>query len=195
MIRLCYSERERGITYLSPTWKIRMAVTSPLARFPVGVVVERRKSSSPWNDGVWRAVAVLPGVPDCAPWTELGRDGDAITFFGGTAQIELYRSETANYRGNLTSPTPSLWIVLRPTGDEPPLSIVAVTADPAEGEAFTEPGTDLVECVEMPPAVQARIAAFVAEYHVEHSFQRRERDRADLETLSRRIPFSESKTE
>ena len=45
---------------------------------------------------------------------------------------------------------PLLWVVLRPTGAEPPYDVLAVTADPAEGEASTEAGNDLVETVPMP---------------------------------------------
>ena len=63
----------------------------------------------------------------------------------GAAEIELYRTETTNYRDNLASGAPLLWVALRPTGVEPPYEIVAVTADPAEGEALTEAGNDLVD--------------------------------------------------
>jgi hypothetical protein len=158
----------------------------PLARIAVGVVVERRPAKSPWIEHVWRAVNVLAGVPDVAPWTELPGDGDAATFYAGGAEVELYRSETTNYRDNLASGQPSLWVVLRPTGADPPFSVVTVTADPAEGEAFTEPGADLVEAVPMPAAVAEAVAAFVAEHHVERTFEKRQRDRADPEALGRR---------
>jgi hypothetical protein len=158
----------------------------PLARIAVGVVVERRPATSPWIEHVWRAVNVLAGVPDVAPWTELPGESGATTFYAGTAEVELYRSETTNYRDNLASGRPSLWVVLRPTGADPPFSVVTVTADPAEGEGFTEPAADLVEAVPMPAAVAEAVAAFVAEHHVEHRFEKRRRDRADPEALGRR---------
>jgi uncharacterized protein DUF3305 len=66
---------------------------------------------------------------------------------------------------------------------------VAVTADPAEGESFTQVGDDLVEAIPMPPAVQAIVEAFVAEHHVERPFVKRKRDRADPEALARRAPI------
>ena len=72
------------------------------------------------------------------------------TFYAGAATIELHRTETANYISNLESGAPLLWVVLRPTGAEPPYDVMTVTADPAEGEAFTEAGNDLVETVPMP---------------------------------------------
>jgi hypothetical protein len=50
-----------------------------------------------------------------------------------------------------------------------------VTADPAEGEAFTDAGSNLVETVPMPPDVLAAVAGFVAEHHVERPFVKRRR--------------------
>jgi hypothetical protein len=159
-----------------------------LARISVGVVVERRKATSPWIDWVWQPVSVLPGRPDAAPWTVLSDDGERTTFYAGSAEIALYRTETAQYRDNLASGAPSLWIALRPTGVEPAYDIVAVTADPAEGESFTQAGDDLVEAVAMPASVQEAVAAFVAEHHVEQPFVKRKRDRADPQALARRPP-------
>ena len=160
--------------------------TPPLARIAVGVVVERRVAISPWIEHVWRPVGVLAGAPDAEPWTSLPGAPGADTFYAGAAEVELYRSETTNYRDNLASGQPSLWVVLRPTGGDPPFTVVRVTADPAEGEAFTETATDLVEAVPMPEPVAEAVSAFVAEHHVERAFQKRKRDRADPEALSRR---------
>ncbi|MBV8103023.1 MAG: DUF3305 domain-containing protein, partial [Hyphomicrobiales bacterium] len=98
-----------------------------------------------------------------------------------------------NYRDNLGSGAPMLWVALRPTGVEPPYEIFAVTADPAEGEAWTEVGSDLVDVVPMPEAVRAAIDAFVAEHHVERPFHKRERDRADPEALARRRPMQKER--
>lgn len=161
-------------------------MSKPDARIPVGVVVERRKAASPWIEHVWRPLAVLPGVPQTAPWTALADETDRKTFYAGAAEIELYRSDTSGYRENLASGQPMLWVVLRPTGADPPFEVLAVTADPSEGEAFTETGTDLVEMVPMPPPIGDAVAAFVAEHHVERGFYKRKRDRADPEALGRR---------
>ena len=157
-------------------------------KIPVGVVVERRKAQSQWIDFIWRPATVLAGLPDAVPWTVLASDGDGATFYAGTAEISLYRTETTNYRGNLATGAPVLWVALRPTGVEPPYDIIAVTADPAEGEALTEAGNDLVDVVPMPEPVRDLIEAFVAEHHVERPFYKRQRDRADPEALARRGP-------
>jgi len=160
--------------------------STALVSIPVGVVVERFKATSPWLDFVWRPASVLMGVPSAAPWTVLGRDGEVTTFYAGPGEISLYRTETANYLSNLQSEAPMLWIVLRPTGMEPPYDVLAVTADPAEGEAMTEAGNDLVETVSMPAGIAEMVEAFVAEHHVERSFFKRRRDRAEPDPPGRR---------
>ncbi len=162
-----------------------------LLRMGVGVVVERSKAASQWIDYIWRPVAILPGQPDVAPWTVLSAEGEVTTFYAGTMEIELHRSETSNYRDNLASGNPSVWVSLRPTDADPPYKVVAATVDPAEGESYTEAGTDLVETVPMPDMIRHAVAAFVAEHHVEREFFKRKRDRANPEALGRRGPRRE----
>jgi hypothetical protein len=170
-----------------------VSVVPALAKVPVGIVVERRKAQSPWVDFIWKPVTALAGLPDAAPWTVLSQSSDGATFYAGAAEIELYRPETANYRDNLGSGAPMLWVALRPTGAEPPYEIFAVTADPAEGEAWTESGGDLVDVVPMPEAVRLVVASFVAAHHVERPAHKRARDRADPEALARRGPMQKER--
>jgi hypothetical protein len=170
-----------------------MSVAPPLTRIPVGVVVERRRAASPWIDFTWRPATVLPGRPDAAPWTVLAADAETATFYAGATDIGLYRGEADRYRDNLASGAPSLWVALRPTGGEPPYRLLAVTADPSEGESFTQAGDDLVGAVPMPEPVRAIIAAFVAEHPVVQVFHKRKRDRADPEALARRAPLGKDR--
>jgi len=163
-----------------------------LVQMPVGVLVERHKAASPWIDFEWRPVGVLAGEPAAAPWTVLSSDETTTTFYVGAATVDLYRTETGNYRDNLSSGAPALWVILRPTGAEPPYEIIAVTADPAEGEAMTEAGNDLVELVPMPDIIRTTLEAFIAEHHVERPFFKRQRDRADPEALGRRAGGQEN---
>ena len=143
---------------------------------PVGVVVERRKAKSVWVDFLWRPVSGFAGKPTAAPWTPLDTEADTTLFFAGQAVIELHRTETTNYRDNLASGTPALWIALRPVASERPYEILAVTADPAEGEAFTDAGSNLVEAVPMPPDVVEVVVKFIAQHHVARPFVKRQRD-------------------
>ncbi|MGF6308559.1 hypothetical protein ABIB82_002196 [Bradyrhizobium sp. i1.8.4] len=161
-------------------------VAEPLVRISVGVVVERRRADSPWIDVVWRGVGVLPDEPEMTPWTVI-REQDGVTlFYAGSATVDLYRSETDRYRDNLTSGAPSIWIVLSPAEGASPYLLSVVTADPAEGEAFTAAGANLVEAVPMPEVLRQAIEDFIAEHHVEKEFFKRERSRADPEALAQR---------
>ena len=142
-------------------------------------MVERRKARSMWADFLWRPVSVLAGKTSAAPWTPLGTEGEAALFFAGEAVIELHRTETVNYRDNLTSGTPALWVALRPVASEWPFEILAVTADPSEGEALTDAGSNIVEAVAMPADIAEAIGRFIAEHHVERPFVKRRRQPAE----------------
>ena len=148
---------------------------SATASMMVGVVVERRQAVTRWADALWRPVAVLAGLPDAAPGTALGSDGPAERFYAGASEMALHRTDTATYRDNLATGAPRMWVCAR-LGEGPvPLTIVGVTADPAEGESFTEAGDDIVESVPMPAEIAAFVAAFVAAHHVERPFLKRRR--------------------
>lgn len=162
------------------------SAATPLLRIPAGVVVERCKADSPWIDFVWRGIGVLPDEPEMEPWTVLREQDEATLYYAGSATVDLYRSETQLYRDNLATGAPRIWIVLSPSEGVWPYAVSAVTADPAEGEAFTEAGTNLVEAVAMPEVLREAIENFVAEHHVEREFVKRKQRRADPEVLARR---------
>ena len=152
--------------------------STPPVRIPVGVVVERHKARSSWLDFVCRPVSVLMGVPAAAPGTVIRSEGEVTTYYAGDAMIELHRTEAANYRDNIASGAPQLWVVLRPAESEMGFGLLLVTADPAEGEALTGAGNDLVEPVAMPAPIIEVVESFIAEHYVEHTFFKRQRDRA-----------------
>jgi hypothetical protein len=150
----------------------------------LGVVVAKRRLKGPWASHTWLPVAVLPAAPALAVGTPLGVDGDEERFYGGPASLSLHAPETAHYRDNLTAAQPSVWVALRPIGDE--VEVAAVTVDPYEGEALAESIGDIVEAVPMPAEVRDVVQAFFERFHVERVFVKRKRDRADPEALGRR---------
>lgn len=153
--------------------------------FEVGVVVEKRTLKSAWASHAWLPHAVLPAVPDTPPGTRLSADETGETFYAGARTVQLSPSETAHYRDNLRSGRPSLWVGLRAAeGDAHEVSIV--TADPYEGEALAGALGETIEAVPMPPEIQHKVAAFVAAFHVDRPFFKRQRDRADPDALARR---------
>ena len=159
----------------------------------VGVVIERRRLTSPWADHAWVPVAVLAGAPGAIPWTVLDEAPETTRYFLGTHQLEFFSSDTGTYRDNLCSGRPSLWVTLAPADTEQGIALQAVTADPAEGESFTASGVYTVEAVPMPAEIQARLAAFVAAHHVERAFIKRKRDRANPEALAVRPGMPEER--
>lgn len=163
-----------------------MSAVLPRLHIPVGIVVERLKAGSPWADFIWQSAAVLPDEPETKPWTILREQDGTTLFYAGSATVDLYVSETPRYVDNLASGTPSIWVVMSPSEGPWPYTIAAATADPAEGEGFTEAADNLVEAVPMPEAVREVIESFIAEHHVEREFVKRERRRADPEALARR---------
>ncbi len=146
-----------------------------------GLVVECRKLDSEWGGHAWRPVTVFPVPPEVAPWTPLGSSAAGRRYYAGPVGIAFYSTDTANYIDNLNSGEPRLWVVMRAEGPEPPLDIVCVTADPAEGEGNSESGSNIVETVAMPPEIAAALAEFVVAHHVERPIIKRKRDRAEPE--------------
>ena len=165
-----------------------MSIIAPAKTITVGIVAERSKGGGPWTDYLWRPVSAFTGAPSAPAWTKLSDDGERATFFVGTADIELYRSESGNYRENMLVEQPLLWVALRSTAGDPPYKLVGATVDPAEGESWVALGADLVDSVPMPRAVEAAVADFVSEHYVEQPFHKRKRDRVDPEGMARRLP-------
>lgn len=155
-------------------------MTTELSR-EVGVVLRRRAIDNPWIDHMWSPVTILEQVPATAPWTVLSQEADATLYYAGCTSIDLFSTDTANYRDNLADGAPLIWVALRRQDGGSELELTKVTADPTEGEAMFESGTDVIGTVPMPPDIASWIAAFVDEFHVEQVFHKRKRDRADLD--------------
>ena len=142
----------------------------------LGGVLARRSLDNPWVDHVWVAHTVLYPAPEVEPGAQLSKDEALTLVYAGPATVELFMGETANYRDNLLSGAPSLWVAARSRSDGGTPEFVRVTADPTEGEAYFESGSDIVAALPMPAELNAWISAFVDEYHVERVFLKRKRD-------------------
>lgn len=159
-----------------------------VARLPVAVLVERRKIDNPWVDHSYAAVDVLPGVPAATPWTEVAAGPGWTRYHAGTADIELFANETDNYKHNIESPAPSVWVVLRADDGPHGRQVHLATVNAGEIEAHVVGEVDTIAAVPMPGAVLDWVADFVARHHVERAFKKRKRDAADPESLAARRP-------
>lgn len=145
----------------------------------VGVVLRRsRVENNPWIDHVWTPAAVLDEAPHTPAWSKLGGGPGEELFYAGSAFIELHPSETGNYRDNLIEGEPQLWVGVKQADGGQEMELVAVTADPTEGESLFEAGLPVVGKAPMPASIAAWIAAFVDEFHVERVFHKRQRDKS-----------------
>lgn len=159
-------------------------IDNPVDKVTIGVVVERRAIDDKWRDHEWRAVDLLVGVPPATEWRKL-IEGDGWTrYLAASVDLCLYKDETYDYRTNLTSEHPYLYVVLRPDEDfDSPneIKVFHVTASPYEAGCFGQAGDESIECLPVPPEIAAWIAAFVEKHHVEKPFVKRQRDRYDPE--------------
>lgn len=156
--------------------------TPARAELPLGVLVQRVPGVTRWARWHWRAVAVLPGAGP-ADWAVLREEGDAVEYHAATLPLTLWSSETEGYLTNLSDHVPSIYVVLRETGDDTrPLDALLVTASPFEGQDYADNGEDIVEKVPMPEGLGAWIRDFCLSHHEEEVFVKRKRDkkRVDL---------------
>ena len=142
----------------------------------VGLAVERRALQGQWGGHAWRPISIFASAPEVAAWTSLGVGANFARYYAGAYPIQLFSTDTANYRDNLASGVPKLWVVLRDAGAETSIEIALITADPAEGEASTEAGNNTVETIDMPPEIAGVVAAFIAAHHTERAVFKRQRD-------------------
>jgi hypothetical protein len=148
------------------------------ARMALGVVVERRRSRSPWQDAVWQPVSVLVGAPPLdADWRELMRGEGWSRYHAGNLTLEVHRAETDAYLLNLAQPVPRVYVVLRPASEpgQYPFRPLLITASPSEAEGYLSSGDEIVEGVPMPAPVLAWLQEFVGRHHVERPFVKRKR--------------------
>jgi hypothetical protein len=152
---------------------------------PVGIVVERRRLASPWQDHDWHAVAVLPGAPEAGPWTTIA-EGDGWTrYHAGIALLEMFEKETQTYQFNIEGAQPAVYVFLRRADNERGIDLLGATVCAGEADAHSGAGDDIIDAVAMPPAVLDWVRAFVAAHPPLLDFYKRERRPADPEALAR----------
>lgn len=154
----------------------------PQTHLRLAVLARSRAPVSRWAARGFEPLSVAMVPPEAAPGDRLGPASDDETWYAGEHDLLLHSGDTGHYRDNLASGRPALWVALRRGG----LDIVAVTADPYEGEALAGDDGLAVAAVAMPAPVAATLAAFIALHHVEEPFEKRKRKRADPEALARR---------
>gem|GEM_PF-362150 len=145
----------------------------------VGVVVEKRALNNRWVKHEWRPVAVVPGAPELADWTELGSGEGWTQYHARSMDLQLFRKETEGYKRTLSQNPSAVFVVMRPLEDdldrEHEVEVFHVTVCPYEAESYEVSGEESVEGVVMPDLMRAWMQAFVAENHKDEPFYKRKR--------------------
>lgn len=144
---------------------------------PVGIVVERRDSSHPWQDHVWLPVAVIPGASAAdpsGPWKKL-REGEGWEhYLAGTLSVEIHRTDTEAYLDCLSADPPRVFVVLQEdTEGAHDVRPFLATVSTYEAQDYTDAGENIVEGVPMPESMVAWLRAFIDAHHVEEPFRKR----------------------
>jgi Protein of unknown function (DUF3305) len=142
-------------------------------RLRVGIVLERRRIESRWQDHTWRATAVVPGARDIAAPVRLAAGDGFERYHFATLDIEIHRSETDGYRYNLSQAQPAVYVMWRMNEGARP-ELFNVTVCPYEAQDYLDGGDVTVESVAMPDAVALWLAGYVARHPDAAPFEKRE---------------------
>lgn len=143
------------------------------AELEVGVVLRRRPAGGAWPAESWEVAAIVQPTPVAEAGSALNPAGGLV--YAGARTVDLQRGETAAYRDNLTAEHPTIWVALEPVEHGAP-SLRAVTVHPGEGEAWASDVGLLVEVAPMPKQLAEVVAGFIATFHVEQPFMKRNRN-------------------
>lgn len=159
----------------------------PRSVIPVAVVARSHPPVTRWGSRVLRPAQILPLVPDTPPRTLLFDENGVETWYLGPADLVLFSGEATHYRDNLESGRPSVWVAMPQTGDAQAARIHLATVDPYEGEGLAGDVSLVVEALPMPEQVAAALAQFTQTHFAELPFEKRKRNRIDLDKRAPRI--------
>lgn len=159
-----------------------MGVMKRLETMAVGIVAERRTQEGPWASESWRPCAVVPGGGPQEPRL-LRQDGPLARYHLGNLQLELHYRQSVEYRYNLISPTPMVFIALRRKsgvrGGALGVRPWFATVSSHEAEAYLDSGDDIVGGVALPAAIAQWMSDFIDQHPVVEPFRKRRARRAE----------------
>ncbi len=144
-----------------------MTLTKNEDRWPIECIVEAKQvSSGRWSvtQWQWQQINTQPSEVDCS-------EQDCSEQVSWVVPLELFRDERTDYRFNLSSHQPKLFLAIEEEDDQ--LKPITLTASQAIAGNFLD-GDYLVLSIDMPLAVQAWMEAFIGR-HGELLEQRRKK--------------------
>ncbi len=152
-------------------------IDDPVQHFPVAVILERRRSSSPWAEYAWQASGIAVGRHSEEDQLRPIRETEEAAFFLiGGLDLTLYPDECESYYFNLVSDTPRAYVVahVQDADSAPRPFRISMSFD--EAHAYLE-GEDEIYAVDVPAEIYRWVEAFViANYFPEKKRKRRLRD-------------------
>ena len=133
--------------------------------YPVGIVMERRPSASPWAEESWEAVGILTGEPASQEGiVKIHEENGISRHLHGGFRMRLYPDECESYYHNLMTPHPRCYVVARSDEDEAPVPLlVSLSFD--EAHAYLEAGNP-VYAVDIPAELYRWCEAYVLAHYV-----------------------------
>lgn len=154
------------------------SIMKRLETMRVGIVAQRRMLDGRWQQDSWRPLAVVPGGgPD--DWRLLWQEGGLARLHIGNLSLELHYRQSVEYRYNLESAAPMVFLALRRMPGEPGVMPWFATVSAHEAEAYLDSGDDIVGGVPLPPAIAAWMQAFIEQHPVIAPFRKRRARRAE----------------
>lgn len=145
--------------------------------FPVAVLMVREAlRDNPWQSERWRVVGLVVGQTAAGPSarTVVRSEPDATQYLDTGLTLSLFRDEVESYYHNLTSASPSVFVVCRPE-DSGEWKTIHVTPSYDAAEAYMQ-GDGQVFPVAMPPEVYRWVEAYVVEHYVPEKRRKRKLD-------------------
>lgn len=150
---------------------------APATRFPVSVIMERRKvPNNPWISESWSAVGVTVGAAGDGGGENprlLVKGPSAAQYLWTGLTVELFPDEAESYYHNLTVGTPGCYLVVRSREDGMPQPVL-VTLSFDAGQAYQE-GGETVYSVPLPPELYRAAEAFILAHYVPEKKTKRAR--------------------
>ncbi|MGB7288152.1 MAG: DUF3305 domain-containing protein [Salaquimonas sp.] len=147
-------------------------------RIHVGVIAEKRKSSSQWAEDYWIPTGVVESHLNQHEGDVLYQTDDLKRYFMGYSEIYCHAKETEAYIHNFESRVPAIYVILR-RDDENAHSldwyVHDVTVSPYEAQDYSDSAEDIVERVAMPVGIAKRVMEFIDLHHVDEKFKKRKR--------------------
>jgi hypothetical protein len=132
-------------------------------KFPIAVIMERRRLDNRWADEAWQAVGVVPSFDATGPATrQLVAEGDCEQFLVSGFALELFRDEADNYFLNLSAPVPKVFVMWR--SEEGVARPALVTVSYGEAARLLDSG-EQVDGVPMPREIADWVGDFVNQHY------------------------------